>query len=83
MYFAFFQFVFSFVSLNPSSSWGEKERYTPPQNFLRNIFKSKPHYSIASGHAQMTHFEMWSDITGFFRLFWHFKTTSKFLWLET
>lgn len=43
------------------------------QSFLTNIFKSKPHPSVASGHAQMTHFELWSNVAGQF--FWYFKTT--------
>ena len=43
------------------------------QNFLTNIFKSKPQPSVASGHAQMTHFELWSNVAGQF--FWYFKTT--------
>ena len=34
-----------------------------PVNFFRNIFRSKPHLSVASTHAQMTHFETWSDFT--------------------
>ena len=41
------------------------------QSFF-NIFKSKPHTSLASVHAPITHFELESDLTGHF---WHIVIT--------
>ena len=36
------------------------------QNLQGNIFKSKPHPSVAFANAEMTRFEMWSDFTDHF-----------------
>ena len=39
------------------------------QNLQGNIFKSKPHPSVAFANAEMTRFEMWSDLQTIFLAF--------------
>lgn len=45
------------------------------QNFLTNIFKSKPHTPVTSSHGQITHFK---TLQTFAMLFQHFKTIVTF-----